>query len=153
MAAPLRSANPELAKSMQFSHFGVLDTGSQSKASTATSILLNIAIACVVIIIGAAARKTIATNTQLTHLELVPIKKEEPPKPKIIPPKPKPLPQIVRVEPKIVDLPKPIEQPKVPVVGLLNAVSFDGPYAVSVAAIRQGLQETGFVEGQNLAIE
>jgi ABC-type uncharacterized transport system substrate-binding protein len=45
------------------------------------------------------------------------------------------------------------QQPKVPVVGLLGGVSFEGPYAVSVAAIRQGLQEAGFVEGQNLAIE
>src|SRR5450755_2554761 len=45
------------------------------------------------------------------------------------------------------------QQPKVPVVGLLSGVSFEGPYAVPVAAIRQGLQETGFVEGQNLAIE
>lgn len=47
----------------------------------------------------------------------------------------------------------PAQQPKTPVIGLLNAVSFEGPYAVPVAAIRQGLQETGFVEGQNLAIE
>ena len=45
------------------------------------------------------------------------------------------------------------QQPKVPVVGLLGGVSFEGPYAISVAAIRQGLQEAGFVEGQNLAIE
>jgi putative ABC transport system substrate-binding protein len=45
------------------------------------------------------------------------------------------------------------QQPKVPVVGLLNGVSFEGPYAVPVAAIRRGLQETGFVGGQNLAIE
>jgi putative tryptophan/tyrosine transport system substrate-binding protein len=45
------------------------------------------------------------------------------------------------------------QQPKAPVVGLINGVSFEGPYAAAVAAIRQGLQETGFVEGQNLAIE
>src|ERR1700730_8430066 len=45
------------------------------------------------------------------------------------------------------------QQPKVPVVGLLSGVPFEGPYAVPVAAIRQGLQETGFVEGQNLDIE
>jgi len=45
------------------------------------------------------------------------------------------------------------QQPKVPVVGLLNGVSFEGPYAAPVAAIRQGLRETGFVEGQNVAIE
>ena len=38
------------------------------------------------------------------------------------------------------------QQPKVPVVGLLNGVSFEGPYAVPVAAIRQGLEESGFVE-------
>jgi len=45
------------------------------------------------------------------------------------------------------------QQPKMPVVGLLNGVSFEGPYAFPVAAIRQGLEETGFVEGRNLAIE
>jgi len=45
------------------------------------------------------------------------------------------------------------QQPKLPMVGLLNGVSFEGPYAVPVAAIREGLQEAGFVEGQNLAIE
>lgn len=45
------------------------------------------------------------------------------------------------------------QQPKVPVVGLLNGVSFEGAYATPVAAIRQGLQEAGFVEGQNVAIE
>jgi len=45
------------------------------------------------------------------------------------------------------------QQPKVPVVGLLSGVSFEGSYAVPVASIRQGLQEAGFVEGRNLAIE
>src|SRR2546430_11499391 len=45
------------------------------------------------------------------------------------------------------------QRPKIPVVGLLNGVSFEGPYADRVAAIRQGLQEAGFVEGQNVAIE
>jgi putative tryptophan/tyrosine transport system substrate-binding protein len=45
------------------------------------------------------------------------------------------------------------QQPKVPTVGLLNGVSFEGPYAAAVAAIRRGLQDTGFVEGQNLTIE
>src|SRR5207247_951096 len=45
------------------------------------------------------------------------------------------------------------QQAKAPAVGLLNGASFEGPYAVPVAAIRQGLQESGFVEGRNLAIE
>jgi putative tryptophan/tyrosine transport system substrate-binding protein len=45
------------------------------------------------------------------------------------------------------------QQPKGTVVGLLNGVSFEGPYAAAVEAIRRGLQENGFVEGQNLTIE
>jgi hypothetical protein len=45
------------------------------------------------------------------------------------------------------------QQPKLPIVGLLNGVSFGGPYAVPVAEIRQDLQEASFVEGRNLAIE
>jgi putative ABC transport system substrate-binding protein len=44
-------------------------------------------------------------------------------------------------------------QPKsVPVVGFLNGASADG-YARNAAAFREGLKETGFVEGQNVHIE
>jgi putative ABC transport system substrate-binding protein len=39
-----------------------------------------------------------------------------------------------------------------PVIGFLNAAS-PGGYAPYVAAFRQGLQETGYVEGQNVAVE
>src|SRR5262249_14754426 len=39
-----------------------------------------------------------------------------------------------------------------PVIGFLNSGSPDG-YAPMVAAFRQGLSETGFVESQNVAIE
>jgi len=39
-----------------------------------------------------------------------------------------------------------------PVVGFLNGASPDG-YRPMVAAFRQGLQESGYVEGQNVAIE
>jgi putative tryptophan/tyrosine transport system substrate-binding protein len=45
------------------------------------------------------------------------------------------------------------QQRKLAMIGLLNGASFEGPYAVSVAAIRHGLLEVGFVEGQNLTIE
>ncbi len=38
------------------------------------------------------------------------------------------------------------------VIGYLNSTS-PGPYALFLAAFRQGLGETGYVEGQNLAIE
>jgi putative ABC transport system substrate-binding protein len=47
------------------------------------------------------------------------------------------------------------QQAAMPVIGILSGVSFDpsGGYAERVIALRQGLRETGFVEGQNLAIE
>lgn len=45
------------------------------------------------------------------------------------------------------------QQPRPPVVGLLNGVAFEGPYAGAIASIRRGLQETGLVEGQDFAIE
>jgi putative ABC transport system substrate-binding protein len=44
------------------------------------------------------------------------------------------------------------QQPVVPVVGLLGAGSAQG-FAAEVAAVRQGLGELGFIEGQNLTIE
>jgi ABC-type uncharacterized transport system substrate-binding protein len=39
-----------------------------------------------------------------------------------------------------------------PVIGWLSGAS-PGPYAPLVAAFRQGLSDTGYVEGQNVAIE
>src|SRR5262249_26041644 len=39
-----------------------------------------------------------------------------------------------------------------PVIGYLHFAS-PGPFAYQVAAFRQGLSETGYVEGQNVAIE
>ena len=44
------------------------------------------------------------------------------------------------------------QQAAVPVVGFLNSSSADG-YAMTARAFRQGLKDTGFVEGQNVAIE
>jgi putative tryptophan/tyrosine transport system substrate-binding protein len=45
-----------------------------------------------------------------------------------------------------------VQQPNIPLVGFLNVGSSDG-YRPMAAAFRQGLQETGYVEGQNEAIE
>jgi putative ABC transport system substrate-binding protein len=44
------------------------------------------------------------------------------------------------------------QQPGVPVVGFLNVASPEG-YRPMVTAFRQGLQESGYVEGRNVAIE
>jgi ABC-type uncharacterized transport system substrate-binding protein len=46
----------------------------------------------------------------------------------------------------------PAQQRKIPVVGLLVSTSADA-YASRVAFIRQGLSETGYAEGRNVAIE
>ena len=44
------------------------------------------------------------------------------------------------------------QQPAMPVVGYLQSGA-PGPSASYLAALRQGLNETGYVEGQNLTIE
>src|SRR5262245_47446094 len=44
------------------------------------------------------------------------------------------------------------QQKAVPVVGFLSSVS-PGPFGSYMAAFRRGLSQTGWVEGQNVAIE
>jgi putative ABC transport system substrate-binding protein len=44
------------------------------------------------------------------------------------------------------------QQPTIPVIGFLNTASLD-TYSHLLRAFRQGLEETGFVEGDNLTIE
>jgi ABC-type uncharacterized transport system substrate-binding protein len=46
------------------------------------------------------------------------------------------------------------QQPAIPVIGVLGSASSEDPeVALNLAAFRQGLNEAGFVEGQNVAIE
>jgi putative tryptophan/tyrosine transport system substrate-binding protein len=44
------------------------------------------------------------------------------------------------------------QQAAMPVIGFLHA-AFPGPYAQQLVAFRQGLKQSGYVEGQNVAIE
>ena len=44
------------------------------------------------------------------------------------------------------------QQPRIPVVGFLNTASPDG-HAAIVSAFRQGLNQIGYVDGQNVTIE
>ena len=126
MAKPLNSEEIGQPKSMQFAHFGVLNDGAQSKASTMTAIIVNVLLAFVIVVIGAATKKTIDNRMKLTELAApIPVKPIEPIKPKIIPPKPPKLPDVPKIEiqtPKIIvpqiaklpDLPKPVkmDEPK-----------------------------------------
>ena len=44
------------------------------------------------------------------------------------------------------------QQPAMPMIGFMHQ-GFAGPYAHILAAFRQGLKESGYVEGQNVAVE
>ena len=44
------------------------------------------------------------------------------------------------------------QQPGMPMIGFLGAVSPDG-FAERIRGFRQGLKDTGYVEGENVAIE
>jgi putative tryptophan/tyrosine transport system substrate-binding protein len=44
------------------------------------------------------------------------------------------------------------QQPRMPVIGCLNSAAA-APIVHLLAAFRQGLGETGYIEGQNVAIE
>jgi putative ABC transport system substrate-binding protein len=44
------------------------------------------------------------------------------------------------------------QQPRMPVIGFLNAASPDG-YAERLRGFRQGLKDEGFVEGENVSVE
>ena len=127
MAKPLQSDNTQ-PQNNQFKHFGVLDSGEQSKTSLFTSVTVNLLLALIIVIIGAAAKKTI-DNRKKEVMLVVPLaeKPPEPIRPKIIPPKiippkmpPKlPEPKIVmpEVKPIVPPTPQPVAQPKpLPVV-------------------------------------
>ncbi len=152
MAMPPRSEELGQPKDVQFAHFGVLDSGSQSKPSVFVSLVVNVIVLFVFIVISAAAKKSLDNRHLLTELtEPVVPKKVEPVKPKFVPPPPPPppvLPDVPRIEmqlPRIVvvkppDVPKPPEvkmdtpKPVIAAPAPVKVVAMAAPQAVNLAA-------------------
>jgi protein TonB len=107
MVKPLRSDNPA-PQNIQFTHFGILNDGSQSRGSLFSSVAINVLIAIVIIIIGAAVRKTITPPEKvITLVEPLPLKPPPPlpPTPKVII-RPQPKPPVIRPEPPKIEVPE-----------------------------------------------
>jgi protein TonB len=135
MAKPLLSENPERTD-LQFRHFGVMATPRQSRASLVGSIAINVLLAVIVIILGAAARRTVLDNRKREAVLVMPVEIKPMPPPKVVPPKfptPKPLPT---PDPKVVLREvKPIEVPRAqPVPVPMPAVTPAPPKQVVAAA-------------------
>jgi protein TonB len=111
MAKPLISADPT-PRSVQFSHFGVLDAGANSKSAFLTSAGANIAILLVLVLIGSAVKNVVAPPNKLDTL-VVPVKEQpKPPPPKVPPPPPpKPLPEPPKLEEAKIKPPDPVKLP------------------------------------------
>jgi TonB family protein len=99
---PLPPSDPK-PQSVQFAHFGVLDDGKRSKGAALTSIMINIAIALIIVVVGMIVKSNPAIAKQVAELTLPP----EPPKPAPKPPPPPPPPPV-----KLPDPPK-IAEPKI----------------------------------------
>jgi TonB family protein len=146
MEMPPRSEKLGQPIDVQFAHFGVLDSGSQSKPSLFVSVVLNVVILFIAIVVSAAAKKSIDNRHLLTELtEPVVAKKVEPIKPKFVPPPPPPppvLPNVPRIEvqlPRIVivrppDAPKP---PEVKMDALKPVIAAPAPTRVIAMAAPQ----------------
>jgi protein TonB len=112
MAKPLRSDDPN-PPSVAFRDFGVLNDGSRSKGAAATSIILNVSVAALVLILGFVVKTNPAVAKKITEITLPP---EPPPPPKPAPkppppPPPKPLPPTPVQPPKIKPIPVPDPPP------------------------------------------
>lgn len=129
-AAPVTKIQPTHQTSYQFKDFGVLDPGRQSKASTATSIVVNLALIGLVLLLGTMAKRTLDEQKRVAVLTMpVVIKPIEPVPPKVIP-RPLPVP-VVKVDPPKIKLPeiKPIEVPKPAEVKMTQPVPVMAPAA------------------------
>ncbi len=105
MSKPYSRSTLAGPRNLQFTHFGPLDAGKQSKASLVTSIVVNGTIAVLVVLLGLAAKKVSDSRPRVTTLvDPVVIK---PLVPEIVQP---------RVLPRLPDPPKiPVQPPKIAV--------------------------------------
>jgi protein TonB len=108
MAKPLRSEDPN-PKSVQFRHFGPLDTGKSSKGATITSLVLNGTALALILILSAMVKNNPTLANKVSSLILPPEPKPLPkPKPPPPPPPPKPLPRPPEIkEPPRIKPPEP----------------------------------------------
>ncbi len=129
MAKPLTSKLPADPQSLQFKDFGVLNAGTQSKSSLVTSITINAVVAVVVVILGAATKRTLDENHRVAMLvDPILLKEPEPVVPKIAPPR-LPKPPVLKIEPPKIQIPeaKIPEPPKMPVVRMTQPVPVTPP--------------------------
>ena len=117
MPKPLVSEHPA-SSDLQFRHFGVMERPRQSRSSLAGSIAINVLLALIVLILGAAARRTVLDNRKKEAVLVMPVEIKPVPPPKVVPPKfppPKPLPtpspKVVLPEVKAIDIPQPHPMP------------------------------------------
>ncbi len=122
MPKPLRSEDPK-PKSVQFSHFGVLDDGQRSKGAAITSVVINVTILLLVIVVGLVVKTNPQIKKQIDAIYLPPPQPQppppppvkRPPPPKQLPPPPTP-PKPTPVPPVPVPEIKPLPTPPKPVV-------------------------------------
>jgi protein TonB len=121
MAKPLRSELTNLPD-RQFTHFGVLDTGSQNKGAFFGSMVFNAVLVLIAIVIGLSVKKQIEVKKK-ESITFAEIKKEPPPKPKPPPPPP----------PKLPPPPKPVVTPEPPKIKIPDVKLPDMPKPIAVA--------------------
>ncbi len=114
MPKPYSAQSFSSPSSLQFSHFGILDDGKQSKASLFTSLVVNGIIAALLVMLGFAAKKVSDNRQRITTL-VAPITVKPAPeivKPRVLPPPP--LPPKIQVQAPKITIPV-VKAPDVPV--------------------------------------
>ena len=114
MPKPLRSDDPN-PQPVQFTHFGVLNDGTRSKGATVTAIIINCAVAALVVILGMVIKTNPIVAKRVTELMLPPQPKVEP-APKPPPPAPPPkikMPPPPKIEAPKIKMPDPVKVPEI----------------------------------------